>query len=346
MSDIEILLKVSKGEIPSPADEKPDLDPELVAICNKALAPNPDDRYATADELAAALEGYTQKMGQPATPKEIGAMLSELFQDHRDRVAHAIEERMQDLDGATWADVDATVAATTTGSLPSSSASPHAPAHTLPSGVPDAVFDHEGAVGTLVTSSSSTPVGRKRGRVGLMVGALATVGVAALVFAFTKKAPEPSAAKTDLSATAALVSAPAPSASSAPAPVEFRLALTPPSASISVDDTPLTPASRYVRDGAMHKIRADAPGYQPEVQLVSFDAPVVSLTFDLSKASSTAHVAMPIVRAPAPRFVATATATTNAPPAVVATAPPPATTAASKPPPPDGKLKIDNSNPW
>jgi serine/threonine-protein kinase len=344
MNDVEILLKVSKGEIPSPADEKADLDPELVAICNKALAPNADDRYATADEMAAALDRYVQKMGQPATPKEIGTMLEELSQEHRKRVARAIEERMQDLDGATWADVDA-VAGTTTGSLPSSSNSPNGPAHTLPSGVPEGARDHEAAVGTLVTPSSNTTGPAKRGRFGLMVFAVAAMAAVGLVFAFVNRAPTPAVAKTDTSASATVLSTPA---SSTTAPIDFRIAVTPPSASVFIDDSPLTAASRYARDGAMHKIRAEATGYEPEVQLVSFDAPVVSVTFDLLRVSSPTTYRAPLVRT-APAAHPAPSATVTAAPVSVATAPPLATRAPAKAAAPDAnktKLTIDNSNPW
>src|SRR5690606_28564783 len=58
LSDSEIFSRLSRGEIPSPAESKPDLPPELVEICMKALEPQPDKRYETAAALASALEAF------------------------------------------------------------------------------------------------------------------------------------------------------------------------------------------------------------------------------------------------------------------------------------------------
>jgi tetratricopeptide (TPR) repeat protein len=60
-SGLEVLHRTMAGEIEIPADARKTLAPELTAICERALAPEPKDRYtgagALADDLRAWLEG-------------------------------------------------------------------------------------------------------------------------------------------------------------------------------------------------------------------------------------------------------------------------------------------------
>ena len=52
----ETLRKVQLGEFPAPREVNPTLDPALEAICTKAMATKPADRYATCRALAEDLE--------------------------------------------------------------------------------------------------------------------------------------------------------------------------------------------------------------------------------------------------------------------------------------------------
>ena len=54
----EVLTNILHGEPPSPVYSRAGLDPTLEAICLKAMAKHPDDRYQTAGEFASALERY------------------------------------------------------------------------------------------------------------------------------------------------------------------------------------------------------------------------------------------------------------------------------------------------
>ncbi len=58
-----------------PSNHRRDLDPPLEAVCLKALAKKPEDRYRTMGELAAALTDYLRGGGPPAA----GAALSQEF---------------------------------------------------------------------------------------------------------------------------------------------------------------------------------------------------------------------------------------------------------------------------
>jgi hypothetical protein len=54
----ELLRKAQKGEVPPPRQVKADVPAALDAVCRKAMAPRPDERYSSALELAADVEQW------------------------------------------------------------------------------------------------------------------------------------------------------------------------------------------------------------------------------------------------------------------------------------------------
>jgi serine/threonine protein kinase len=82
------------GAIPSPAALNPALPDELVAICMKALAPERDDRYATALELRNDLEEYVASAGLTMTASELGELLSGLFAQQRENLQAIIAQQL------------------------------------------------------------------------------------------------------------------------------------------------------------------------------------------------------------------------------------------------------------
>ncbi len=69
----QTIVQVIRGDVTSPRTRRPDVSPELEAIVMKGLSREPGARYATAREMARALE----KLG-PAPPSEIGAWVERL----------------------------------------------------------------------------------------------------------------------------------------------------------------------------------------------------------------------------------------------------------------------------
>ena len=68
---LSVLSQLAKDEPERPSIRRPDIDAELEAICLKAMAKRPTDRYTTGAELADALQGYLDRVAghksRPAT---------------------------------------------------------------------------------------------------------------------------------------------------------------------------------------------------------------------------------------------------------------------------------------
>jgi hypothetical protein len=74
------------------AEAVPDVDPELAKICDRALKVNPEERYASAQELRSELQEYLQHSGVRVEAPEIGLLMREAFDMER-RSLHAHVER-------------------------------------------------------------------------------------------------------------------------------------------------------------------------------------------------------------------------------------------------------------
>jgi serine/threonine-protein kinase len=95
MPDAAIIHHLSLGTIPKIEDEAADVPPELVNVCTRALAANPDERYATAADMKRDLDAYLRALPSPPTAREFGAMLSQAFSTERARITGVIEETMK-----------------------------------------------------------------------------------------------------------------------------------------------------------------------------------------------------------------------------------------------------------
>jgi len=65
----DVLARVMNDDPPAPRRVRPDVDPALEAICRKAMAKEPDARYADAELLAEALEAWGKAPAPPAGPR-------------------------------------------------------------------------------------------------------------------------------------------------------------------------------------------------------------------------------------------------------------------------------------
>jgi hypothetical protein len=70
-TDAQLIEQVLRHQPEPPSRYRPELSPEIDALCLRALAADPDARYATARDMAAALE----QIASPASALEVGAWI-------------------------------------------------------------------------------------------------------------------------------------------------------------------------------------------------------------------------------------------------------------------------------
>ena len=83
LADHEVVEKLADGCIPSPRSLAPEVPEDLDAICMRALAATPDERYATAADFEAALEDHLERSGARPTPRQLGKVLCAFFRLER-----------------------------------------------------------------------------------------------------------------------------------------------------------------------------------------------------------------------------------------------------------------------
>jgi tetratricopeptide (TPR) repeat protein/tRNA A-37 threonylcarbamoyl transferase component Bud32 len=84
-----MLRKAQKGELPPPRQIKRDVPPALEAVCRKAMALRPEDRYATAHALAADIEQWLADEPVSAWREPVRVRAGRWAQRHQASVAAA-----------------------------------------------------------------------------------------------------------------------------------------------------------------------------------------------------------------------------------------------------------------
>ncbi|HEV3189934.1 MAG TPA: protein kinase [Polyangiaceae bacterium] len=100
MSDLEILARLSREGTPRLRSARPDAPAALVAICERAMAQECDERYATAAELVADLEAHILSRDDQMTARETGALVSREFAVELRQVNAAIAEALTNVHSA------------------------------------------------------------------------------------------------------------------------------------------------------------------------------------------------------------------------------------------------------
>ena len=80
MSDAAVKAAIAERAIKPPAEVNANIPAELSAICMKALARNPTERYGSAKAMAVELEEFLNEAGYPDSDEKIAAHLRELAQ--------------------------------------------------------------------------------------------------------------------------------------------------------------------------------------------------------------------------------------------------------------------------
>jgi serine/threonine protein kinase len=342
LNEMEILLRVTRGEIPSPTTVRADIPKGLVDICMKALAFEPEHRFQTALEMQEALEKWLDAEGNHTTARESGKIVAALFEDRRKEVTAAIESRLGSSIGDEIASVPQLVQLSIPSALDSGPISSSLPNMTMPNHVtttapmPRPMSVPAAAFQTLASSSSRPRDRRLAISLALIV---VVVGAGVLWLRRNHEAGMTAAATATTLAPPPLATAPQPATDT----VELRLHLTPGSANVFVDDQPFASTMKYPRDGAVHRVRAEAAGYEAQTVVTTFDRDTVDLTFSLKSSD----------RPDTRRASAPARGRNPDPPATVDNTPPPPPpqpTMTTPPPPPPAtttkKMQIDTDDPW
>jgi serine/threonine-protein kinase len=285
MTEVEILSRVLSEGPPSLRAVCPHASLELDAICARATARHPHDRYPTAAEFVDALESYLAQRDDAMSMREIGLIVGRAFQAERDKMSLIIEE--------------------TVSRFPNGPRSGHMPRLPSPVSGTQAVSPVTGGLGDgPVSGSRSAPslwvegsimapdpgdanddgaieAPPSRSLVSWLAGAVAARGVAvvlavalAVAVAYRVGKSSPAATQGTVPTVAAAVASPAPE------PVFIHLAVqaSPTTAQITLDGEPVpSNPSRMQRakDDQLHTLVVSADDYETKSEQVSFSGDTV-----------------------------------------------------------------------
>jgi len=238
-----------KGAEPRLREVMPDADPLLLDICDKAMALDPNDRFATAAEFRQALKPYlTENL---TAPEDLAAWMSEKFAAERKELRAKIDTQIQAHEDATHS-----------GEVP--------------------VVSVGSATLTPLTGQVPTPTeGASRNRWWMGLAGAAVVIVGALAFISTQDTEVPVVEETPVVEPPVVEAAPStlpPPAAVEPPPgvptIDLSISAEPATATLFLDGTRLdsNPFQADVQaNGEMHRLRATAEGFVDHEQLIVFD---------------------------------------------------------------------------
>lgn len=332
LSDAEIFQRLATGQIPTVSSVKPDVDPALEAICMKALAATPDGRYATCVEFQTAIEDYVAAHPSlRASTRELGKYVSDLFSEDRTRIRGIIEAQLgKEGKGAS------SKRATSLPQLAIGGGTPTNASASFEINIPTGTD----SIAAPQSVSSVAPPAAPKSKMALYgaIAAAAVVAIAAAAILGNRKAGPTVSTEPPPTAAPPPSAAPAGDAMSA-----ITITVKPAEAKVYFDDALLgsSPASgTFKRDGAKHRLRVEAAGYNPHNEWVVLDSGKLSLDVSLEREAPG--------KKPAPVWYpphATAPAASGAQVATAAPPPPPtpATTPATTP---TKKPGLDTGDPW
>ncbi len=226
-NDAAIVARVLEGVVAAPSKLAPSLPVELDAIVLKGLAREPADRFASAEQMAEALE----TLSQSTTAKQVGVWVEHMAGD-------VLRRRVEQI-----ARIEA--APSTPGLVVAAPSDPVTGTRTLEVDVPEARTLVREA---LMTPSSEPAPSRPRFRpLTVVLGTALVGGLAGLAFVGVRagpgaQAPAASSATPAIATEAPSVDTPLPPVASAPASAP-SVALAPPPVAPSTSASPPTPTS-------------------------------------------------------------------------------------------------------
>ena len=267
-----------------------DAPPQLMAICAKATAKSPDDRYPTASAMREAIRDYVSERSLEFPSNKLRDLLHRTFDAERSEMRRMIDQRMKQAQ------------------LEDEHPSEVSKAPFVPNAA--AVF---GGTSSGTNPTQAVPFGR-----GKLLAAAATVALlAGAAGAFMMRASPGSETPTAPAvAVEPSVKSQAGAATPTPALVKLELSAAPASAELVLDGAKLESnpfSGQLPRDAALHRLEVRAPGHKSEARMVRLDQDltlrVELLVLNTLPATSAAAKAAPrrdgpaSVSAPADDFV-------------------------------------------
>jgi serine/threonine protein kinase len=309
LTDIEIFHRLATSAIPSPLSVDPNVPPGLVAICERALAPKLEHRYGTAAELGEAIENYLATLPEAPAARDIGRFVADTFTETRERVRAAVEAELHRSESEAMHTTDVPIFVDTglpndedgydansmrapppaAGAAPFAGHMPFAGGHSVAPTQMSETVDPAMWPGQQVHAPPTAPSGSLRALKIFVVGGLALVAVVGgVLLVLTLRNPSTNEAPRLAEGTPAGETA---------GPVDdkytsLRVEATPRSARIYVDEVLLSEnpgTGRFLRDGALHRVRAEAPGFKGKADTMMYDRAEKSVTLTLEPEARSAH---------------------------------------------------------
>jgi eukaryotic-like serine/threonine-protein kinase len=290
--DVYVLHELSQGRIPQLRALNVDAPPGLIAVCERACAAHPDDRYPTALAFHEALEQAVAPYPEwSASPKLIAQYMESTFGEERRRFRGKVDQQLALMRNARAGDLRAPLLAPTDLMRSSLTPSSHLTASLRqPPSITGASLSVSNVGGENPLSlAGSTPTSSMSARqlprsvVIVSIAATALIGAIGVVgylgYRATKGGATASSAPT-VAAVATLPNAPTtldvPTAKRAAdtETILLELSATPASATLTLDGRALpgNPTSKsFPRDNITHVLLVSAPGYTTREVALTFD---------------------------------------------------------------------------
>jgi serine/threonine-protein kinase len=350
-TDVEILTRILREGPPSLRSIRPDVPEDLEAICARAMAKLPEDRYATAVDLHEDLEEHLARRDDALRMRDIGALMDETFAEDRLKMRAIIEETLTRFRSGPRSGVMPTLESPVSGlqsaasllrdqSLSQLSASRsiaalprsyRAPAIAVDSLLSPGTSSAPGAEGGAIEAGRRWA--SRRAIVAAAIGGAMVLLVGGLAAALHDRSPPVQPAAIPPPARPAMATAP-----DTPEVIDLVVRVSPASAQITIDGASVATNpfhAHYPKDGLVHHVLASADGYDSKLEDVSFSSDVaIDVSLDRRPAPQVHRLAPPPPAPPAhpAKHAATTSAAAEVPPP-----PPPA------PPPPASRPEINPS---
>ena len=282
LNEVAIMHQLVTNAIPSAREVDPRVPAELDAICRRALAPNVEDRYPTAADMANDIERYLYGIGDRTTPRDIARMLGDAFDADRKELREIIDQQLRALrEGTRQVSMPKLPGASTpigesgSGKVSASMLARPAAAQLDQNAAPS--YTTGGTASAASAGAKSRPPQGLMAAGMMIAGALVLLGV--VVFVVLQKSPKPAA-------PVPVVEQSTTTSVSKPDSIEVTVTANPASAQLFLDDAPLGTSPYHAvfpRDGLTHRIRAEQVLYAPRTEIVVFDKPSATIDLTLMK---------------------------------------------------------------